>query len=177
MTLRIVRGDQVVRWAIGQLGYHPDAFGLHAIGLGIERDGRLCAGVVYCMNNGRNLHAHIASDGSRRWMTRDFRREMFAVPFAEIGVARITATTPSGNNQAIAFLLGLGFELEARLSGAAADGSDLLVFAMFRERCPWLGAAYTMRGKMQGVKIDRGSGGKIHSHAGRHRRRETAVAV
>ena len=131
-------GPHVVSWVTEKLGVHPQAYGTLAHGLGLAHNGKLRAGVVFCNNNGNNLHAHIASDGSRRWLTREFLSKMFEYPFVTLGVPRITATTDAANAAAVNWLEKLGFVKEGRMKKASNTGGDLLLFRMFREECRWL---------------------------------------
>ena len=131
-----VFGTHVVSFVTDRLGLHKAAFGVSPEAVGVERNGSIVAGVVYCNNNGHNLHAHIASDGGRKWASRSFLRLIFSYPFLTLGVPRITATTSERNITAQGFLRRLGFTHEATLVRAHNDGGDMLVFRMFREECP-----------------------------------------
>jgi len=136
----LTSGPSVTRWVTERLGVHPLAYGSNpdCIGL-LDHEGRhLRAGVVYCSSNGVNLHAHIATDGSKRWATRRFLRTIFAYPFEILRVNRITATTPKGNVVARKFLFDLGFVKEFEMAGAASNGQALLGYRMFKRECPWL---------------------------------------
>lgn len=135
----IALGPDVVSWVTEKLNKHPNAFGVRAEGIGwTTRSGQMVAGVVYCNSNGHNLHAHIASDGSRRWLTRKFLRAMFAYPFIVLRSPRITATTADDNKAARQWLEKAGFEIEGVMLKAADGGRDLLIYRMFKDECPWL---------------------------------------
>lgn len=131
----LVVGDDVVRWVAARTNEHGN-FGA-AVGIGWARDERLVAGVVYNEWNGVNVCMHVASDGTRRWMTREFLRIAFDYPFNQAGVNRITGMVGEGNVQARRFDEHLGFRLETRLAGAHPTG-DLLVYVMWRDECRWL---------------------------------------
>jgi RimJ/RimL family protein N-acetyltransferase len=120
------------------LGVHPHAYGVHAHGLGYADDSGMRAGVVYCSSNGANLHAHIASDGSRRWLTRGFLKAMFWYPFEEVNVPRITVTASASNLASIKFVQHLGFMREFVMERATENGEDLIGLRMFKEECKWL---------------------------------------
>lgn len=131
----LVVGDDVVRWVAARTNEHGN-FGA-AVGLGWARDGQLVAGVAYNEFNGQNICAHIASDGSRRWLAREFLWAMFDYPFNQAKVARITGLVGEGNHAARRFDEHLGFRLETRLTGAHPTG-DLLVYVLWRDNCRWL---------------------------------------
>lgn len=98
-------------------------------------DNHLCAVTMYTDYTGGNVSMHIASDGSKRWMTRAFLRASFAYPFEQLGVRRVTGLVAVSNPTALRFDLHLGFKHEGRMRAAAQDGSDLLVLGMLRHEC------------------------------------------
>lgn len=108
--------------------------------IGLMRWGRLVAGVLYEGFNGRNIWMHVAAEPGARWMTRDYLRACFAYPFKVCGVQRITGHVEESNAAARRFDEHLGFREEARLSGAAPDGGDVILYVMRREDCRFLGA-------------------------------------
>ena len=40
--------------------------------VGLEKHGRLIAGVIFEDYNGANINVHVASDGSKNWLNREF---------------------------------------------------------------------------------------------------------
>lgn len=107
-------------------------------GLGLERDGELVAGVAYEGYNGVNIWMHVAGKPGSRWMTRSFLRYCFYYPFVELGVRRVSGYVEACNTAARRFDEALGFRLEATLTGAAADGGDVLLYVMRREDCRYV---------------------------------------
>jgi RimJ/RimL family protein N-acetyltransferase len=71
-------------------------------------------------------------------MTKELLWYTFYYPFIECGCKRVTGLVAETNTAAREFDERLGFHLEARLKDAAPEG-DLLVYAMFRDECRWLG--------------------------------------
>ena len=132
---RIVIGPEVVSWVAARTGEHGN-YGA-AVGFGIEQDGALIAGVVFNEWNGVNINMHVASDGTRRWMTKELLWMVFDYAFNQAKVKRITGLVGEGNAVARAFDEHIGFRLETTLKSAHPTG-DLLVYAMFREDCRWL---------------------------------------
>ena len=111
------------------------------IGIGWARAGALVAGVAYADWNGPNVVCHIASDGTRRWATREYLRVIFDYPFNQLRCKRITVCVGEGNGDSRRFVQHLGFRLESTLRAAHPSG-DLLVYAMFKEQCKWTSAAF-----------------------------------
>ena len=133
--MSLVIGDKVVQWVAQKTNEYGN-FGA-AQGIGWEKEGRLVAGVVYAEWNGVNVVCHIASDGSKRWLIREYLWTIFDYPFNQLRVKRITVCVGEGNRPSRRFVQRLGFELEATLRLAHPTG-DLLVYRMFRENCRWL---------------------------------------
>lgn len=109
-----------------------------ATAVGVERDGVIVAGAIYERFNGHNVIFHGASDGSRRWAFKGFLRALCYHPFVHIGAPRMSTPVAASNKAAIEFDLALGFEEECRQKNAAHDGSDLIWFVMWKEKCKWL---------------------------------------
>ena len=111
--------------------------GMTAIGL--VRDERLVAGVLYEGFNGRNMWMHVAAEPGGRWLVRDYLMACFRYPFVVCGCERITGYVEASNAAARCFDEHLGFREEARLQGAAADGGDVILYVMRRNDCRFVG--------------------------------------
>lgn len=132
---RIVIGQPVVEWVAKQTHEYGN-FGL-AVGFGIEQNGALIAGVVFNDYNGANINMHVASDGSRSWLTREFLWMVFDYAFNQAKVKRITGLVGEGNQQARRFDEHIGFVHETTLAQAHPSGG-LMVYRMFKHECRWL---------------------------------------
>lgn len=107
-------------------------------GIGLEQDGELIAGVLYEGFTGHNIWMHVAAEPGSRWMTREFLRYSFYYPFVECGADRVSGWVEASNTAARRFDEHLGFTEEARLKGAARDGSDVILYVMWREDCRYV---------------------------------------
>ena len=107
-------------------------------GIGLEKDGELIAGALYEGFNGQNVWAHLAGMPGKRWMTREFLWYGFHYPFNEMGVKRISGYVNASNTQARRLNEHFGYQEEARLTGAAPDGGDVILYVMWRENCRFL---------------------------------------
>jgi RimJ/RimL family protein N-acetyltransferase len=132
---KLIIGREVVRWVARNTNEFGD-FGC-ATGIGMERDGRIIAGVAYAEWNGVNVVCHIASDGSRRWMTKRYLWTIFDYPFNQLKVGRITVCVGEGNAASRGLVEHMGFTEEARLKDAHPTG-DLLIYSMRKPHCRWL---------------------------------------
>lgn len=135
----LVIGKGVVEWVARQTGEF-NCFGTD-VGIGWQRHGKIVAGVAYANWNGVNVECHIASDGTRHWLTREYLWTIFDYPFNRIGgsygAKRITVCVGEGNADSARFVKHLGFKLEAKLKAAHPTG-DLQVFRMFANECRFL---------------------------------------
>ena len=113
--------------------------------LGLERDGRLVAGVLYDGWNGVNMWMHSAIEPGA-YLGRAFPWYVFHYPFIELGCKRLTGLVEASNAEALRFNSRLGFKIEARLLGAASDDGDTLIMVMTPENCRWLSRAPSMAG-------------------------------
>ena len=105
----LVIGTGVIEW-VAKRAHEFGNFGC-AVGIGWERDGDLVAGVVFNEFNGVNMNMHVASDGTRQWMTRHYLWACFDYPFNQAKVNRITALVGEGNTPSRRFVEHIGFEL------------------------------------------------------------------
>ena len=131
--------ERVMRFVADRVG-ERELFGYAAIGL--ERDGELVAGVLFEQHNGPNVMMHVASDGSRHWMTPAYMSACFRYPFLQLGVNRISGLVRADNADAQRFDERLGFVREGIIRRGAADGVDLLLYGMLREECRYLDGKY-----------------------------------
>ena len=131
----IITGDDVTKWVTDRSegtfvpGLNP--------GIGITHNGTIVGAVAYDGYNGANINIHVASDGSKRWINREFLWYVFYYPFVQLGCKRVTGVVPSYNQAAIQFDEKVGFELEATLRDAHPKG-DLLIYKITPDKCRWL---------------------------------------
>lgn len=115
-------------------------------GIRLARDAKTIAAVkgdeilaVVCYDTFTEFdcHMHIASNGSRRWISRALLREAFAYPFIQCGLRRITGLVAASNKDAMRFDLHLGFRIEGLCREGAPDG-DLFILGMLRRECRFI---------------------------------------
>lgn len=104
-------------------------------GIGLERDGKMVAGVLYEGYTHHNIWMHVAAEPGSHWLTRDFLRAVFAYPFVQLGVDRISGYVDASNTAARRFDEHLGFQEEAVLKGAARDGGDVILYVLWKKDC------------------------------------------
>jgi len=109
--------------------------------LGLERDGRLVAGVWYEDYNQRSVTAHIAIEGH---MSRDFLFSIFDYPFNQMGVSKIVCPVLEDNEESLNLVQKFGFTESARLKDIHPAG-DMIFYVMGKENCKYIGERYGQR--------------------------------
>lgn len=135
MRRLVYDSQRIGPWICERIGHRYDGIGTT---IGVEKDGELIGGVLYETHNpGRSIHIHVASDGSRNWMTPEFLRQVFHYPFVQLGVSVMIGVVDSKNTAAIDFDLALGFSLEHVIPDAGRFG-DLVILTMRPAQCRFL---------------------------------------
>jgi L-amino acid N-acyltransferase YncA len=131
----VVGGDALCRWVAQRTG--GQYFDGSGTSLGWAVDGDIVAGVMYDNFTGRAVQMHVASDGSRQWMRREFLKTVFDYPFNQLKVNKVIGIVDSTNTDALRFDHHLGFVTEAIIKDAGKHG-DLHILSMTRQQCRFL---------------------------------------
>lgn len=110
--------------------------------IGLEKNGQLVAGAVFNMHSGVNVMGHLASDGSKHWMTPAYLAACFRYAFVQLGCERITGLVRSDNIDAQRLDEHLGFKREGVLRKATPDGKDMFLYGLLKEECRFLEGKY-----------------------------------
>lgn len=131
----VVGGDELCRWVAERTGgaYYSGS----GSSIGLLKDGAIVAGVLYDNFTGKAVQMHVASDGSRKWMNREYLRTCFDYPFRQLGVNKVIGIVDSTNTDALRFDQHLGFVTEAVIKDAGKHG-DLHILSMTRQQCRFL---------------------------------------
>lgn len=135
MRLLLNEPDRLVPWAEEVIGcrFFSDA---RAIGWGDDDTVRAVA--VYDRWSETDCSVHLASDRSRRWMTREFLAAGFYYPFVTCGLRRMTGLVAADNEEALRLDMHMGWRPEGRLRHACPDGGDLILLGMLRSECRFI---------------------------------------
>ena len=127
--------EEMISWAEAhtRMRYRPDA---KAIGIRDETGYRGI--VVFDSFTKTGCWVHVASDGSRKWITRELIIRTFAYPFIRLEYPRINAFVSVDNHDAVAFNENFGWTREGVLREGGENGEDLILFGMLRRECRWL---------------------------------------
>jgi RimJ/RimL family protein N-acetyltransferase len=136
MALEFIYGEdeRVVRWAEARIG----ATFPKSIAIGVERDSKLIAAVVYDRYSGNDICMHVAAEPGARWATKEAMFRFFAYPFLQLGCSRVTGLVGAENAAARKFDEHVGFVNEGTMRRGMADGTDLIVYGMLRDECRWI---------------------------------------
>lgn len=146
--------DVAVR-RLGELGYETwPADRIQAAA--VLRDGQVAALVVYSSYQPRYraLEMSILAD-SPRWATRPVIWALFAYPFEQLQVQRVSSAIRADNTRSIRLCEGLGFTQEGRIRLGYGD-CDALVFGLLAEE--WKGGKYGQSGRIEHGRRPRAMG-------------------
>jgi RimJ/RimL family protein N-acetyltransferase len=106
--------------------------------IGVEEDGELIAGVVFdSFSTEARCSMHCAGIG-KRWCTRELLQACFEYVFIDAKCKVVINTVSSANEESIRFTKHVGFKEMTRIPNGAGD-SDLVILALHRSDCRWLG--------------------------------------
>jgi len=128
--------DRHLPWAQERIGV---IFRDDAKTIGLERDGQIAAVVVFDTFSKTDACMHIASDGTRAWMTKSLLLAAFAYPFTQLGLLRLTGLVVASNEQALAFDENIGFVREGYHPQAGPNGEDLISLGLQKKNCRFIG--------------------------------------
>lgn len=133
MAWHLESNSEIGRWVAAQMDGHFSEDNASAIGL--IRDGKIVAGVIYENCNGRSVVCHLAIVGQ---VNKSFLRVTTGYAFEALGVDKIIGPISSANEKSIKAAKTIGFVEEARITNAAPNG-DLILFTMTANQCRFLG--------------------------------------
>ena len=128
--------ERVTKWMAERIGIN--SFRDDAVSIGIERNGELVGGAAFDTFSDRECVIHLASDGSKRWISREFIVSVFAYAFHQCYFRRLTAFVRASNAPSLKIVQQFGFKEEGRARCAGPDGEDLVMFGLLREECRYI---------------------------------------
>lgn len=136
---RLINGRRVGEWVADRVQGFFEWPVAEAIGL--ERDGKIVAGVIYEHWNGKSVHVHLAIEGP---VTREFLWVIADYPFRQLKAYKLIAPILATNARMVKLALKLGFRREASIQDAHPDG-NILLFTMLERDCRLLKGQYGKR--------------------------------
>ena len=135
VTMKNQKGllDQAAKW------HGQEAMRAESIALGVIDKGGVLHAVLTIDNHSENsCDFHIASNGSRRWASRDVLRTFAEFAFDHMKVKKIKTIVPDWNTRALVTCIHIGWKIEGATKCGAHDGTDGVCFGMTRDECRWL---------------------------------------
>lgn len=142
-TMIYDRQAELLRWAADRIAvkrFRPEA---RAIGL--EADGKIRAVAVFEGFSEFDCDMHVAVDDSGRYLTRSVLAAVFAYPFIQLNLPRVSGRVAAGNGKALRFDEQLGFKREG-YHPKAAGSDDVISLGLLREACKYLKLPTAPRG-------------------------------
>lgn len=134
---------EVAQWVAKRI---PGFMGMPgAVSLGVVKNDKLVAGVVFERCNGAHIEASIAARPGARWADRSTLFSLFAYPFLQLDLLAVSVLVSQENLVSLNLATKLGFQPIAIVPYAAQGGAPLIVLQMTRNQCRWLD--YGQRGK------------------------------
>jgi len=127
---------EMIAWAEARIS--GNTFRNDARAIGVVRDGALCGVVVFDNFSVGQCCLSVASDGSRRWITREFLIRVFAYPFLQLKHWRLTCLVSASNEPSLRLCEHFGWKREGLIRRGAPDGSDMILLGLLREECRFL---------------------------------------
>lgn len=130
----IVIGEEVCRWVADKTDdtYYPNS----GVGIGIEKEGRITAGVLFNGYCGQSIQIHVAKEPDA-YINREWLFVLFDYAFRQLKVNKIIGIVDSTNTVALRFDKHIGFVQEHVIKGAGKYG-DMHILTMTRDQCRFL---------------------------------------
>jgi RimJ/RimL family protein N-acetyltransferase len=127
--------ERLLPWAARVIGC--ERFRRDAYCIGLEKQGELVAVVVFDDFTKAGCHMSVASDGSAHWLSRGYLAALFAYPFLQLKLRRVTALIAQKNERSRSFCEHIGFRQEGVCPHGLPD-DDLIIMGMLAGECRYL---------------------------------------
>jgi RimJ/RimL family protein N-acetyltransferase len=132
----IVSNESVGHWVAEKLG--SGYFAARSNAIGLMKDNKLIAGVIYENWNRRSIMCHIVVEGR---LTRLYVGAIFNYAFNVCNVEKIIVPVESHNLKSIKLIENMGFTEEGRIKDSQPNG-DIILYTMIKGDCRFLGDRY-----------------------------------
>ncbi len=128
--------DRIVCNFVASAFDHIDRFD-DCIGIGIDKDGTLVAGVVIELKTPFDAYATVFSTTPRAW-SKEIIAGLFQYLFTHLGVSRITCEAAKGNKRSRRIIEGLGFRHEGTKKKGLDGKRNAIIYGMTDDECQWI---------------------------------------
>jgi RimJ/RimL family protein N-acetyltransferase len=131
-----VQGEEIGHWVAQKIegGY----FAEQSSAIGLMKDGKILAGVIYENWNKQTVFCHIAIQGR---LTKSYLKAIFDYPFNVLNVQKIIVPVVTDNQKSIKLVTNMGFAEEARIKDGSPLG-DIIFMTLAKKDCRFLGVHY-----------------------------------
>jgi RimJ/RimL family protein N-acetyltransferase len=136
MGWHIVQGEEIGNWVADRTD--GSYFARHSSAIGLQKDAKTIAGVIYENWNKRTVFCHIAIEGR---LTKAYLKAIFDYPFNVLNVEKIIVPVVTDNQKSIKLVQNMGFAEEARIKDGSPLG-DIIFMTLARKDCRFLGVRY-----------------------------------
>ena len=133
IKLLLNRDDYVSAWVQSKI---PNINFRDTKAIGVLKDGKIVAGVVYHNLRDGQIEASIAVN-HKGWANKSILYALFAYPFKQCNCHRILVTAKESNVESIRLAKKLGFKQEGRLRKMFPP-EDALLLGMLKHECQWI---------------------------------------
>lgn len=98
-----------------------------------DQDGKIIAAIVYDNWDDWGVEVTIATDGTKRWATRDYLAKGYSYPLETCGKLRMTMVTAMSNTAAINMHKALNHPVEGVLRDWFGPGQDALIYGFTKQ--------------------------------------------
>lgn len=128
----------VAEWVSLKLFNVDNGFDHTARAVGIIKNNRVIAGIVY-NNYVENILCEMSiASVDKSWCTRYNLKTLFGIPFTQYNLRRVQSMCSAKDEGVQDFLKRLGFIHEGTHRQAYQNGDDAMSFAMLKHDCKWI---------------------------------------
>lgn len=131
-----MQGEEIGNWVADRTD--GSYFAKHSSAIGLQKDAKTIAGVIYENWNRRTVFCHIAIEGR---LTKAYLKAIFDYPFNVLNVEKIIVPVVTDNQKSIKLVQNMGFAEEARIKDGSPLG-DIIFMTLARKDCRFLGVRY-----------------------------------
>ncbi len=131
-----MQGEEIGNWVADRTD--GSYFAKHSSAIGLQKDAKTIAGVIYENWNKRTVFCHIAIEGR---LTKAYLKAIFDYPFNVLNVEKIIVPVVTDNQKSIKLVQNMGFAEEARIKDGSPLG-DIIFMTLARKDCRFLGVRY-----------------------------------
>lgn len=128
-----MQGVEIGNWVAKKID--GSYFAEKSSAIGLQKDAKTIAGVIYENWNKRTVFCHIAIEGR---LTKTYLKAIFDYPFNVLNVEKIIVPVNQNNQKSIKLVQNMGFVEEARIKDGSPDG-DIIFMTLAKTNCRFLG--------------------------------------